>query len=672
VIEKVTAVIEATSKPADRGAFRLDINALRALAVLAVVGYHFQLPGFAGGFVGVDVFLVITGYLMAGKVLNDLARGRFSFFTFCAMRIRRIYPALVVMVVFSIIAGWFITLPDEYLKHLVQALSAMEFVSNFVFNSDNGYFAMAAQTKPLLHTWSLSVEAQFYFWMPVIVWLVWRAASGSKSGLRTVMTAFQIVAAVSLAWCLWKSQSDATGSSYFSLRSRAWEPLTGGWIAVAEIRRRIEGSTSLRWLETPTVALAGWALVAGCIVYPLQESQWPGFLTLLPILGAAMIVGARQRTGGGWMGMSPIQRVGDWSYSIYLWHWPIWVFALSWLSLRGYRVDATEKTMMVLASLALGAASYYCVEQPVRLRRDFWTPLKLVVSSGLALVVVLGFVGSAFLNKGFPQRLPEYLRPAELARRTSTPRDECFRDPNSIKKAPGVYCSFGSEQAAGTPTAVLWGDSFANQYLEPISSAALANWIHGLIATQSACRAFVDDPLENSGDNIACREFNRNTLSFILGQTGPSIVVLGSNWGDGREASALVDRLLSSGKIVVLIMPLLNVGVDLPQRWIENQVRAGQAITEWKVKADPDLTMQALRDEFVQILHTHRDNPRLVAVDPLSLICDHDYCYLVRNGQANFRDSAHISNVNAIQFKGLFDDAFRSALGARTILEKTD
>jgi peptidoglycan/LPS O-acetylase OafA/YrhL len=222
---------------ANGGAFRLDINALRALSVVAVVGYHFQIPGFAAGFVGVDVFLVITGYLMTSKVLTDLTLGRFSFHDFSTMRMRRIYPALAVMTVSSVVAGWFVTLPREYLKHLLQALSALTFVSNFAFDSDNGYFAMAAQTKPLLHTWSPSVEWQFYIWMPLIAALAWRSASASKSPISTVVLAFQVVAALSLTWCLWESHADAMGSSFFSLRARAWEPLTGGLIAATEIRR---------------------------------------------------------------------------------------------------------------------------------------------------------------------------------------------------------------------------------------------------------------------------------------------------------------------------------------------------------------------------------------------------------------------------------------------------
>src|SRR4029434_451633 len=130
---------------------------------------------------------------------------------------------------------------------------------------------------------------------------------------------------------------------------------------------------------------------------------------------------------------------------------------------------------MVLLSLALGAISYRCVEQPFRIRRDFWTPRRLLGSSAVSFALLAWCVSLTFLNKGFPGRLPDYLLPAELARRTSTPRDECFRNANSTKKATETYCSFGSAEVAGKPSVMLWGDSFANQYLEPISSAALAN-----------------------------------------------------------------------------------------------------------------------------------------------------------------------------------------------------
>lgn len=673
-MEGTGAALKATGAHVGGDGFRLDINALRALSVISVLGYHLRIPGFAGGFAGVDVFLVITGYLMTGKVLNDLSRDRFSFFAFLAARMRRIYPALAVVTLASVIAGWFVTLPDEYLRHLRQALYGLVFFSN-AFGTDSGYFGMAAQTKPLLHTWSLSVEWQFYFWMPLVVWPVWRLVSGPISRIGAATLTFQVVAGLSLAWCLWQSQHDAAGSAFFSLAARAWEPLAGGLIAAAEIQRRSDGaakaSSKASWLESWIIAAAGWALVAGCIAYPIAQSQWPGWLTILPILGAAMIVAARQGSGGrSLLGIYPIQRIGDWSYSIYLWHWPLWVFALGWLSLRGYDVGAAQKILIVLASLVLGAVSYHYVEQPVRIRRDIWTPRELFEGAGIVFSLLFGFTALAFLNAGFPSRLPAYLLPAELARRTSTPRDECFANANSIKKASETYCRFGAEEIASKSSAILWGDSFANQYIEPMSAAALASGVHGLIATQANCRAFLDDPLRNSGETESCREFNRRTMDFVLGHSQPGIIVLGSNWKDAIELSALVDRLLASGKTVVLIMPLLNIGFDVVQRWVENQLRAGHAIDEWKVPADPNLMMSGLRNEIVRLLDQHSNNPRLVMVDPSSVVCEHDYCYLVRSGQTNFRDTAHISNLNAMQFKGVFESAFRSALRASNGAQK--
>lgn len=645
-------------------AFRLDINALRALSVLAVLGYHLQIPGFAGGFIGVDVFLVITGYLMTSKVLEGLQARHFSIRDFWLTRFRRIYPALAVVTILSALAGWFVTLPGEYLRHLRQASYALVFLSNFAFDNDHGYFALPAQTKPLLHTWSLAVEWQFYIWMPIFASTVWHRWERSKSGLSAVIVAIQVAAVLSFAWCLWASSQDAS-SAFFSLRSRAWEPLAGGLIAALEIRRRSGGVLRPAWFETGFVGAAGWMLVSACVVYPLPESRWPGALTILPILGGAMIVVSRQWVGAdSLLAARPIQSIGDWSYSIYLLHWPIWVCAFAWISIRGYSLDASAKALIVLSSILLGAVSYLYVEQPFKLRKDIWTARRLMWSSVAVFFLFLSFTIAGVATTGFPSRLPEYLQGAELARKTDTPRDECFRSSNSTKKASETYCSFGRVETEARATAILWGDSFANQYLQPISSAALAGGISGLIATQSACRAFVDDPEANSADPPPCREFNRATLDFVLGHGGPGIVVLGSNWSDATEVSDLVDRLLSSGKAVVLIMPLLNIGFDVPRKWLESQLRAAKAIPEWKLAANPSLTNAGLRHELAQLLSKHLDSPRLITVDPQSVICEQGYCYLVRNGQANFRDTAHISNINASQYRSLFDAAFALAVKA--------
>jgi peptidoglycan/LPS O-acetylase OafA/YrhL len=637
-----------------RGHFRQDINALRALSVIAVVGFHLKIPGFAGGFSGVDIFLVITGYLMTRKILSDLSEDRFSLFHFWTMRMRRIYPALAVVVVACVAVGWFVTMSDQYLKHLLQALSALAFVSNFAFSDANGYFAMAAQTKPLLHTWSLSVEWQFYLWMPLGAWLIW---SRSRNGVRSVQTAFFTVSALSLAWCLWQSHIDNTASSFFSLTARAWEPLAGGLIAISEARHGSDRQSAWKRLG----AVAGWLLLIGCVVYPFSEANWPSLATIFPVAGAVMVVSARRPvTERNILSASFVQRLGDWSYSIYLWHWPVWVFAIGWLSLHGYPVGIEHKAALVVLSITLGAASYYWIEQPVRLRKDVWTPRILLRGSTALFSACAALVGLAFLNNGFPSRLPKYLQPAELARRMNTPRDECFRNSRSVKSAPETYCSFGRVAAGSTPAMMLWGDSFANQYLEPISASALERGIHGVIATQSGCRAFVDSSL-HALDSAACRAFNRETLGYALSKNSPEIVAVGSNWGDAREIVRLVDRLLAADKTIILIMPLLDIGFDVPQRWIENQVRAGHAIEDWPIEVSASLTMQKLRAEIRQlVLQAHGDDPRLIIADPQAVVCGDAKCWLVRNGQANFRDTAHISNVTAMQYKEMFDKALMS------------
>jgi hypothetical protein len=257
--------------------------------------------------------------------------------------------------------------------------------------------------------------------------------------------------------------------------------------------------------------------------------------------------------------------------------------------------------------------------------------------------------------------MPEYLLAAEEARRDGTARDECFRNSNSIKKSAEPYCSFGDQASAASPSIVLWGDSLANQYLEPISSAAVANRLSGLIATQSGCRAFVDDD-NHSREQSPCREFNRTTLEFLVDRKAPRIVLLGGNWQNAIELSTLIEKLLGEDKIVILILPLLNVGFDVPERWMEDQARVGRAINEWTVTADASMLMTGMRAEIGSIREKFRDDGRLVVADPLPLVCDGNVCRLVTNGQSNFRDSVHISSVTAHQYEAMFDAAFKRAL----------
>lgn len=618
--------------------FREDINALRALAVVAVVGFHVKLPGFAGGFVGVDIFLVLTGYLMTLKVINGLAVGDFSVWAFWFSRSRRIFPALAVMVAISIIAGWFLTLPSDYSKQLLQAVSALTFLSNFAFSSDSGYFSLPSQTKPLLHTWSLAVEWQFYFWLPLT------AAAIAMLGRKKEPVFFAVVVATAIAsliWCIWQSYSDVSSSPFFSLRTRAWEPLMGAVIALAE-RRGLSVKSHL-------VALVGWVVAIGSVGSHLSEQGWPNIGTLAPTVGTALVIlGNSQKT---LFSAAPIRKLGEWSYSIYLWHWPIWVFTNSWLAIRLQEIDLAGKLVITAASVVAGAASYYLVERPILANQKRWDRKTQTALFSAVFVPCCVITITAYSTQGIPWRFPIYIRAAEDARSTSTPRDDCFRNENSEKKASEVYCGFGGGLNTNGQQVLLWGDSFANQYLVPITQAVIDLGMQGLIATQGACH-----PSLSGRQSAKCNTFNSETVSFIASPGSPQIVVIGGNWGTAVDPIEVIKFVHSVGKTPVLILPNLKFDFDIPSRWIAMQTIKGEAISEWKIEPSRSEQNADLRAQIIAA------NDGRILFDPQQVVCDEGSCYLVKNGSTNFRDQAHISNLNSGQYLGVIKAALQQAL----------
>ena len=657
--------------------FRQDINALRAWAVIAVVGYHFGFTGFTGGFVGVDIFFVISGYLITGQALDQLEKDRFSFFAFWTARLRRIFPALLIVLLATISLGWLLTMPYEYLSHTRQMLFAATFLSNITFASQQGYFDAVAHTKPLLHTWSLSIEWQFYFLLPFVLVTVWHFSAALRRQ-RNLLLGMTAITLVSMLWCFWLSQT-GMGESFFSLRARAWELLLGGVIASTHRTGKVfskKGVARSLWeaRARPLAAIAGWGLLALTTLASLSPGRWPGPLTLLPVVGAGLIVWGHTLSAFGLsrvVNCWPAQRIGDWSYSIYLWHWPLWVFMQQWASARGHTIEVHQKIELLLTVLVLSCASYHYIEKPVRINRDKWTARRLGWCYLLALLILSAFTVAAVQTHGFEERVPAYQQRAELAKRLNTPRDECFRNSKSEKLAPTQFCDFGSLPDKQKTTAMLWGDSVAEQFLVPITAAATKLGIHGLIATQSGCRALLIEKPGIDNNSKSCAHFNQEVVSFLGHQVDPRIVILGRNWGNSAasvdEVFTLVQYLLLSGRTVVLILPMLNLNFDVPQRWIGEQLLAGKPVEDIRIKMTPELVYQQARDALAMRSREFADNPKLITVDLLPKICADGFCYLVRDGQANFRDTLHISNINASQYESLFVSALQKAVSAAAL-----
>ena len=329
--------------------FRADINGLRAWAVAAVIFYHFGIPGFSGGFVGVDVFFVISGFLMTGIVVKGLERGNFSLMGFYMARGRRIVPALVAVCAVLLAMGWWVLLPPDYKMLGSHAVYSLAFLSNVEFWQEAGYFDVASHEKWLLHTWSLSVEWQFYLILPVVLWVVWRLKPGRA--VQTWAVGSGLVA--SLAACVLVTNSQP-GTAFYLLPTRAWEMLGGGLVFLLAAKPKLS-DTHRRGLE-----FIGLMLIVVSVVFFDRDTVWPGWRAMLPVVAAMLVLLANRHSQ--WTASKLPQWLGDRSYSLYLWHWPVYV-ALVYFEFIDNPV-ATSGALVLTA--LLGHLSYVWVENTSR------------------------------------------------------------------------------------------------------------------------------------------------------------------------------------------------------------------------------------------------------------------------------------------------------------------
>ncbi|WP_188129482.1 acyltransferase family protein [Rhizobium sp. RU20A] len=356
------------------GRFRADINALRAIAVISVVAYHFGLPLY-GGYVGVDIFFVISGFLMTGIVDRGLTTGNFSILQFLRARYFRIVPALLAMLLAVVAVGLLIVDPLTAEQMFMNSLYSLLFVSNMAYGFQNSYFAGASDSNWLLHTWSLSVEWQFYLLFPFVMIAMKRMPVLWKRRFSVFLISTVLLFAFCVVFCMQSRQFLQVG--FFFLPTRAWELTAGGCIALLP---RDIGSNTIRNLLTGI----GLCLLAVSVFAFDTQMAWPSALTLLPVMGTALIIAAASNHLNFW-NFKPAQTLGLWSYSIYLWHWPIIVFLKYFDLANSYAMLAGGFSL----SIAAGAASYGLVEQ--RMRQLIEKRRLTLASLGLALACCAAF-----------------------------------------------------------------------------------------------------------------------------------------------------------------------------------------------------------------------------------------------------------------------------------------
>ncbi len=574
--------------------YRRDIDGLRAIAVLSVVFYHAGL-GFPGGYVGVDVFFVISGYLITALILKDLERGTFSMSNFWERRIRRIFPALAVMVAVTCVAGWFLLLPDDLAKLGASVIAQSLLVSNFYFWRTTNYFAGANEEKPLLHTWSLAVEEQFYLIFPIALmafwwaWSRWQKAQADRrsklgdgtldaghatldSSLATsysppvtsptgdqrrwtLFWIFAAVASLSFGLSMWgvKAQPFAT---FFLLPTRAWELLLGSMLAVLPASVVVR-SVALRDI----LCLAGLGGIFIPVFFYGEETSFPGMAALPPCLGTAALIWAntpsRRDSQRAWtaaaLSWSPMVSIGLFSYSLYLWHWPVICYSSYWAVSE---FTAVEKWGLVLASVVLAVASWRWIETPFRMKQCF-TIRSHVMGLALFVSLISGFAGwLGYQSGGFPERVaPEIQVVLEDLEKDQAERQKLsYLAPNitdysqaNLRNLPRI----GQQNATPLSFAVL-GDSHAQVAMPLFDQLAKKHQKSGVAITHQGTPPLLGWQITQKGGAADPAGLWNAAFEFIQAEKIQDVFLLGywSSYDQGeidRKAVETIEKLLSAG-----------------------------------------------------------------------------------------------------------------------------
>ncbi len=550
--------------------YRPDIDGMRAIAVGAVLAYHAFPDVIRGGFVGVDVFFVISGYLISGIILDGLADGRFSFAGFYARRIRRIFPALAVVLIAVMTTGWFTLYADDYARLARHTAASAAFLSNIVLWQESSYFDVAADLKPLLHLWSLGIEEQFYLVWPLILVVAarWR---------RGAIAATLLIGLVSFVIALTTVRLDPT-AAFYAPWARFWELLAGALLAGME-RDAVCGG----WLERigrrrsnrNVLALLGLAMVAAGVTLIDSTRVFPGLWALLPVLGTALMIlsGPDTIVSAAFLSSKPLVWIGLISYPLYLWHWPLLSFA--YILLQDVPPPGLRLTLLVL-SVALARLTYGVIERPIRFGRRvrFAVPALAVAMaaacvSGIA-VAVSGGVLDRSVNRNDAARLVDYyerMRQSHLARAY---RRECDFMEWQTERTRGEI-DRSCIVAGSARTVFLWGDSFAQSLSLGVRESLAADTSLAQVAT-SACPPEVDN-FTVLGRDRRCEKSHLFALAAI-GRLRPDLVVIAQNTGhDSTDWEHLSDGVLARGaEHVVIVGPLPIWRPGLPGIYAEHHM----------------------------------------------------------------------------------------------------
>ncbi len=641
--------------------YRADISGLRALAVIPVILFHTDARLAPGGFVGVDVFFVISGYLITSILAADLAQQRFSLARFYDRRVRRILPAYVLVASITAMAAlvWF---TPRMLEDFGASLRyASVFFANRYFLSVTGYFAPTADEQPLLHTWSLAIEEQFYLGWPLLLFVL---AHPRLVRLRPFIVWGLI--AVSL-YISSRNAITRPPQAFFNFDGRAWELLLGAALALGYLPKP-RGSRILPEI----IGAAGILAILAAIFFYDSQTVFPGYAALLPTLGALAILWAGQdgrvTLAGRALSLPPLVWVGLISYSLYLWHWPI----LSMLKLFfGPHLSVVQAIGAVALTIVLSTLTWRFVENPFRAHGQ--TSLKSELRSiaiGLCALAALVGLGAVFsLSGGFPGRASAAAVEAEqTSHHLWAGSARCLIGPNRFE-AP-AECRFG-DMGAQAPLIALWGDSLADHHGPALDAEARARGYGLLQLTKAGCAPLLprpDDGRARPNEARVCDAFRIGSLKAILANPAIRVVVIGGAWnalaGQGAAGFAMLEgavkQITASGRGVVLIAPPVAFETG-GGRCVARQRFAG--FSEKRCSRPADEARSSLVPLESGLKKIVESSPLVRLVMPWPQFCDAISCRpVLADGAVGMTDGGHLNVAGSLALQNEIAAALSSLL----------
>ena len=603
---------------------RRDIDGLRAVAILPVLLFHAHVPGFSGGYVGVDIFFVISGFLITGIIAREIDADRFSILRFYERRFRRIVPALSVMILTVLAASAWLYFPGDLEGVPRSALAASVFASNVWFFTDTGYFAGGADVKPLLHTWSLAVEEQYYIGFPILLMLLARFAPRRRIAAITGMALCSLGLAILL-------QRDTSGFTFYLLPTRAWELFAGALLALGAVP-----AIRPRWLRE-TIAWGGVAAVAFAVAFYDRTTVFPGMAALPPVLGAAAMLHAAPGTSVGRCLSQPLPvGVGLISYSLYLWHWPLFVFT-------EYATDMPLsgglRLIAIAASFAAAASSWRIVERSFRDPERFSAKAIFGLTAASTLLIVAASL-ALMTQGGWPSRFaPDALKLLAARQDISPARGRCH-DTFVRGDRP---CVLG---ARARPDTMLWGDSHGVELSFALSEKLRAQGRALIERTASSCPPV----LGYDATDPRCAKANRATFDALRADRGIRHVYLAAFWANGRfDDPAFVARLDDTirairrqGRSVTLIGPVPPQPFDVPRRLAHLAAARRMAETQGIERSQVNARTVHLRAAIARWR-----TQGVGFIDATAILCPRQRCDLIDRGRALYFDSHHLSMAGA-------------------------